>query len=94
MVLGDYVWIIGSLISIQSIKNKYHIPIIEDQLDKLFEAKIFSKIDLRSNHHPNQDEKRRYLNDCIHNTYGSLYEYIVMPFGIKQMLMQPFRHFE
>jgi hypothetical protein len=34
-----------------TVKNKYHITVIEDLLDKLFGAKKFSNIDLRSGYH-------------------------------------------
>jgi hypothetical protein len=34
-----------------TIKNKYHLPIIEDLFDQLRGASMFSKIDLRSGYH-------------------------------------------
>ena len=34
-----------------TIKNKYPLPRIEDLFDQLREAKVFSKIDLRSGYH-------------------------------------------
>lgn len=67
------------------IKNKYPLPRIDDLMDQLVGARVFSKIDLRSS-----DPQIRVKADDIQKTafrtrYGH-YEYVVMSFSVTNAL--------
>jgi hypothetical protein len=63
-----------------TIKNKYPLARIDDLFDQLKDARIFSKIDLKSSYHQVRIKEEDINKTTFKTRYGH-YEFTVVPFG-------------
>jgi len=64
-----------------TIKHRYSLSRIDDMMDQLVGAEVFSRIDLRSRYHQIRVKAKDISKNAFRTRYGH-YEYYVMPFGV------------
>lgn len=64
-----------------TVKNRYALPRIDDLLDRMYKAKVFSKIDLLWGYHQVRVAPEDIPKTAFRTRYGH-YEFTVLPFGL------------
>ena len=74
-----------------TVKNRYPLPLSGDLMDRLSQAKYYTKIDLRVGYNNIRIAEGEEWKTAFRTRYGS-YEYLVMPFGLTNA-PATFQHF-
>ena len=77
MDLSECVWALSKI----TIKNRFSIPRIDEIFDRLRDATLFSRIDLKSGYHQVRIMEEDIHETTFRTTFG-LYKFLVMPFGL------------
>jgi hypothetical protein len=64
-----------------TVKNRYPLPLISELLDRLGDAKVFTKIDLRGAYNLVRMKPSHEWKTAFRSRFGH-FEYLVMPFGL------------
>ena len=65
----------------QTVKDGYPIPRIDDLLDRLSRARVFSKLDLASGYHQVRIAEGHEYKTAFISRFG-LFEWLVLPMGL------------
>ena len=77
---GDY-WALNAI----TVKNRYLLPLIKETLERVYKAKIFSKIDIIAAFNKLRIKEGEEWKPAFWTRYG-LYEYFIMSFGLANSL--------
>ena len=69
-------------LNLATVKNRYPLQLISEMLDRVREARIFTKLDLRGAYNLIRIKEGDEYKTAFRTSYGQ-FEYRVMPFGLR-----------